>query len=422
MKKILVLLLCFALVFSLAACGDKTSEEPTVDKPQQEETKPEKENNNISKDPVELPDWLGGKDDNKDDDKPDVEQPQPGEELPQNIDDIMFGKKIVNLTSITSKTLSELGYQPSSGISVWMTYSDFMSLAGVGYDGPNNTRLVVCTPEDAPTKIIGIVADREETQCVFYKGIKVGMSEADCMAIIGDMDKDETESFGTKKYAVHNKENSLVVSIEDGVVEEVIVCVSKEARLNLSAAGAVDIAIQDFLEYTYPQNEHDNWIGYGIATNCTLDIDDIVIDGQKFAFNELTLRHILAMGFVPQSATFDIVTVGDISGVIASETFKSADGKELSCVFDADGKIEYLKINRIDDEDPNAKQTTLTLYKELTFGAESKTLEKVFKDCAGSTIVSGSYYLVKSEDVTLWINCEDGLIDSITIINNKLVW
>ena len=81
-----------------------------------------------------------------------------------------------------------------------------------------------------------------------------------------------------------------------------------------------------------------------------------------------------------------------------------------------------MKINRVDDEDPNAKQTTLTLYKELTFGAESKTLEKVFKDCTGSTIVSGSYYLVKSEDVTLWINCEDGLIDSITIINNKLVW
>ena len=197
--------------------------------------------------------------------------------------------------------------------------------------------------------------------------------------------------------------------------------------MNLSDAGAADVAIQDFLEYTYPQNEHDNWIGYGVATNCTFDIDDIVLDGQKFAFNELTLRHILAMGFVPQSPTFDMVAVGDISGTVASEKFKSPDGKELYCVFDSDGKIEYLKIDRIEDEssslyDPNAKQTTLTLYKDLTFGTESKTLDKVFKDCTGSTIVSGNYYLVKSEDVTLWIKCESGLIDSITIINNKLVW
>lgn len=424
MKKILALLLCFVLAFSLVACGDKTAEEPTIEETQPEETKPKGEN--ISKDPIDLPDWMGEQDDQDKTDEPVVEDPS--SKLPQAIDVIMFGNKSLELSNITIKSLKDIGYEPKSGISVWMTHSDFMSLSGSGFKNANDQELVVCTPEDNANKLVGIVVDDEETPCVFYKGIKIGMSEEDCMTILEGLELDTTESFGTKKYATHNATNSLVVSIEDGKVVEIIVCVSKEARLNLSASSEADITMQDYLKYTYPQNDYTQWIGYGFTPNCTMDIKNIQLEGQKFDFTEMLARNLISMGYMPKGIFAAGWMTGTETGMIYSQTFVSEDNKTIYCVFDEEGKIEYMYIEGIETDsdsvfyDENAKQTAITIIKDITIGTEEKVVEKTFKDCANAKQTSSGDYIVKTDEMTLVISVSNGFVDGIAFVNNKLVW
>jgi hypothetical protein len=117
-----------------------------------------------------------------------------------------------------------------------------------------------------------------------------------------------------------------------------------------------------------------------------------------------------------------------MSSNIAYETFKTEDGKTLHCVFNKDRKIEFLKVDKIETDNTStnyeegAQQTSLTLLKGLTFNSEKKAVDKVFKDCVGASIMGGEYYLVKSDNVTILIHFDSGTIDSIAIVNNKIVW
>ena len=398
MKKILALLLCLLMVFSLAACGDK--KEPEESNPSQNIIKPE--------DDITEPEET----------EPEETEPEETEPVVEEIttfDKFCVDNKLFALSDLTESTMIKNGFKPKGGVSSWMVFSDFMSLSGVGYKYGSNDMFVSFNEEG---QVNGIIVSSADSTIKFFGDFKVGMTEDEAKALFRSYSIDSNKDTDGIQYAVHNDDHSLVYTVNDGIVSEIVICVSKDANLNISEAEKMNQMDSDYF-YQYETMAHSSWPGFSDEINYKGDMTRLVIDGRIFNFNDLTLDNLKEFSYKPNG---EIKATMDESGNVAIVARKLDNaGAQIYVVSSPTGKIEYLKVDIVD---PNSsayeegdRQVDCSFFAGLTLGHnmdEAKLLWKIKDD------VSTTQTIVRGSVNTAIIEYKDGVVSSITLINNKL--
>lgn len=397
MKKILALLLCLLMVFSLAACGDE--KKPEESEPTQNVIKPDETEPEVTTEPEET----------------EPEETEPVVEDIETFDKFCVDNKVFSLSDLAENNMIRNGFKPKGGVSSWMVFNDFMNLSGVGYKYGNND-LFVCFTEGG--QVNGIVVNSADSGITFYNNFKIGITEDEARVLFRDYQHDTNKDADGTQYAVHNEEYSLVYTVSDGCVSEIVICVSKDANLNISEAEKMNQMDSDYM-YQYETMSHSSWPGYDSGINYKGDMTRLVIEGRIFNFNDLTMATLKEFNYKP---TGEIKTTFDADGNVSVVTRKlENDGAKMHVVSNPTGKIEYLKIEAID---PNSnsyeegdRQIDCSFFADLYLGqpiGEAKALWKMRNDDSTTqTVLRGSAN-------TVIVEYKDGAVHSVTLINNKL--
>lgn len=373
--------------------------------------------------PTEPSETTDGKDEN---DKTDpTEQTDPNEPVElKDLGQVYFDGKIIDINNFTKAELKEMGYK---SLGVWSISRGNLNIGGEFYNKKDVGQIRTSINDEDMVVVIG--TDENVAEMKFFKDITIADSIDDISEKLSDLEMEKIERSSGAFYLFHDKNNTMIVDVNEDGVYSICVAISREVNLNLSEGEKEQLEKEKLLQH-FSQNDKKTWPGHNQEINCDVDLSPIVLEGKSFSIDSLTIDDLREAGFTNKKSTPIKMTNGDDGESInIYELVLTNDaGAEISCIYNGSGAVLYLDIPTIPPEgdffrDEDDVQANYELFGGIYPGVSQDDLRAALIQAGiAAEDMSMDEVVLRNENIFMKFKTDSSLSSGVTIINAKLAW
>lgn len=398
MKKVIALILCAILCFSLVAC-EKNDSPPTnaTTQPTTNNTAPSENEGQTDQDNQEQIDFD-----------------------PDTLSNVLLDGHVININNFTQNDLKSIDYKIKD-FSIWSIGNNHFDISGSSAL-KDKTRIRISkekntnAPDNPNIVLVGV---ESKSNCVFFKNIQIEMGQQDFVDAISDQQYDIVESSKTTYYLVHDDINTLIVTIEDEIVTEIYLVVNKSFYLYPPAGSGVHQSDKLYIDWHKENFNASDWAIANVDVNTNEDISKFVLDGITYDINLIGTSNIYDAGY--DNYTSYWIAMGDNLNIYG-RCFIGANKSKIKFMNDpTTNNIQVIGVERTPVEgeffyDEDEVQIDCSFFRGVRAGMTKDEVDAALSNI--NFIKDGNRYIIKSKQNTLILDFSNNLLDDIKLINN----